>query len=59
MPPLAAIANKELVDAAFETTLTQGVRFERRLFNGLFSTDDKGEGMTAFAERRPGNWLGR
>jgi enoyl-CoA hydratase len=59
MPPLAAIACKEMVDAAFETTLTQGVRFERRLFNGLFGTEDQKEGMAAFIEKRPGNWKGR
>ena len=59
MPPLAAMACKEMVDAAFETTLTQGVLFERRLFNGLFGTEDQKEGMAAFIEKRPGNWKGR
>ena len=59
MPPLAAIANKEMVNAAFETTLTQGVLFERRLFHGLFGTEDQSEGMAAFVEKRPGNWKGR
>ncbi len=59
MPPLAAIANKEMVDAAFETGLAQGIRFERRLFNGLCATDDKAEGMAAFVEKRPGDWTGR
>ena len=59
LPPLAAIANKEMVDAAFETGLAQGIRFERRLFNGLCATDDKAEGMTAFVEKRPGAWAGR
>ena len=59
MPPLAAMAAKEMVNAAFETTLTQGVLFERRLFNGLFGTEDQKEGMAAFVEKRPGNWKGR
>jgi len=59
MPPLAAMACKEMVDTAFETTLTQGVLFERRLFNGLFGTEDQKEGMAAFIEKRPGNWKGR
>ena len=59
MPPLAAIANKEMVNAAFETTLAQGLNFERRLFNGLCATDDKREGMRAFVAKRPGNWTGR
>jgi len=58
MPPLAAIANKEMVNQAFETTLASGLLFERRVFNGLCSTADKTEGMTAFVEKRPGNWTG-
>jgi enoyl-CoA hydratase len=59
MPPLAAIAVKEMVNAAFEIPLAQGIRFERRLFHGLFGTEDQKEGMTAFVEKRPGNWKGR
>jgi enoyl-CoA hydratase len=59
MPPLAAMACKEMVNAAFETTLTQGVLFERRLFNGLFGTEDQKEGMAAFVEKRAGSWKGR
>jgi enoyl-CoA hydratase len=59
MPPLAAIAVKEMVNAAFEVPLSQGIRFERRLFHGLFGTEDQKEGMTAFVEKRPGNWKGR
>jgi enoyl-CoA hydratase len=59
MPPLAALACKEMVNAAFETGLQQGVLFERRLFNGLFGTEDQKEGMAAFIEKRPGNWTGR
>ena len=59
MPPLAALACKEMVNAAFETTLAQGVLFERRLFNGLFGTEDQKEGMAAFVEKRAGNWKGR
>ena len=58
MPPLAAIANKEMVNAAFETGLATGILFERRLFNGLCATADKAEGMTAFVEKRPGVWTG-
>lgn len=57
-PPLAAIANKEMVNAAFETTLTQGISFERKLFFGLTATQDKVEGMSAFIEKRPGVWTG-
>jgi enoyl-CoA hydratase len=59
MAPLAAIATKEMVNAAFENGLSQGIRFERRLFHGLFGTEDQKEGMTAFVEKRPGNWTGR
>jgi enoyl-CoA hydratase len=59
MPPLAAIATKEMVNAAFEMQLSQGIRFERRLFHGLFGTEDQKEGMSAFVEKRPGNWKGR
>ena len=59
MAPLAAIANKEMVNAAFETGLAQGIAFERRLFHGLFGTEDQKEGMAAFVEKRPGTWSGR
>jgi enoyl-CoA hydratase len=59
MAPLAAIATKEMVNAAFEMGLSQGINFERRLFHGLFGTEDQKEGMTAFVEKRPGNWTGR
>ena len=59
MPPLAAIAVKEMVGAAFENPLGTGIRFERRLFHGLFGTEDQKEGMAAFVEKRPGNWKGR
>ena len=59
MAPLAAIANKEMINAAFEMPLGQGIRFERRLFHGLFGTEDQKEGMTAFVEKRPGNWKGK
>ncbi len=59
MPPLAAIATKEMVDAAFETNLAQGIVFERRLFHGLFGTEDQKEGMAAFVEKRPGKWSGK
>ncbi|WP_024794765.1 enoyl-CoA hydratase [Tomitella biformata] len=49
--PIAIMA-KEAVSAAFETTLTQGVQFERRLFHSTFATDDQTEGMAAFVEKR-------
>ena len=59
MGPLAAIANKEMVNAAYENNLAQGILFERRLFHGLFGTEDQKEGMAAFVEKRPANWSGR
>ena len=59
MAPLAAMATKEMVNAAFDLPLAQGIRFERRLFHGLFGTEDQKEGMAAFVEKRPGNWAGR
>ena len=59
MPPLAAIANKEMVNAAFETGLDQGILMERRIFQVLTATEDKAEGMAAFIEKRPGVWRGR
>ena len=59
MAPLAALAVKEMVGAAFETGLAHGIRFERRLFHGLFGTQDQKEGMAAFVEKRPGTWTGR
>ena len=43
---------KEAVNRAFETTLSEGVRFERRLFHSTFATEDQKEGMAAFAEKR-------
>ena len=59
MAPLAAIANKEMVNAAFETGLAQGILFERRLFHGLFGTEDQKEGMAAFVDKRAAEWKGR
>lgn len=48
----ATMACKEAVNRAFETSLAEGVLFERRTFHGLFATLDQKEGMTAFAEKR-------
>ena len=47
-----AMMTKEAVNAAYETTLAQGVQFERRLFMAMFSTHDQKEGMAAFVEKR-------
>ena len=44
---------KEAVNRGYETTLSEGIRFERRLFHATFATEDQKEGMSAFAEKRP------
>jgi enoyl-CoA hydratase len=59
MAPLAAMAVKEMVNAADEMMLAQGILFERRLFHGLFGTADQKEGMSAFVAKRKAEWTGR
>lgn len=49
--PIAMMA-KETLNVSFETTLSQGIQFERRLFQSMFTTEDQKEGMAAFAEKR-------
>lgn len=49
---VSVMAAKEAVNRAYETTLAEGLLFERRSFHGLFATDDQSEGMTAFLEKR-------
>src|SRR5215471_2948995 len=55
----ATMLAKEAVNRAFETTLAEGVRFERRVFHSLFATDDQKEGMAAFVEKRPAKFKNR
>ncbi|MBV8650095.1 MAG: enoyl-CoA hydratase [Alphaproteobacteria bacterium] len=50
---------KEAVNRAFETTLAEGVRFERRLFHSTFATEDQKEGMAAFVEKRKPSYKNR
>lgn len=50
---------KECVNRSYETTLSEGVRFERRVFHSTFATDDQKEGMAAFAEKRTPKWTNR
>jgi enoyl-CoA hydratase len=52
----AAMMVKEAVGRAFETTLAEGIRFERRLFHAAFATEDQKEGMAAFLEKRAAAW---
>ena len=47
---------KEAINRAYETTLTEGLHFERRLFHAAFAMDDQGEGMRAFLEKRAARW---
>lgn len=56
--PIAMIT-KECVNRAFETTLAEGLRFERRLFQPMFAIADQREGMTAFVEKRPAKFSHR
>ncbi|KAM5539776.1 hypothetical protein V8D89_006589 [Ganoderma adspersum] len=53
---IAVQAGKEAVNAAYEHTLAEGLRYERRLFHSLFATKDQKEGMSAFAEKRKPTW---
>ena len=59
MPRAAAMMTKEMINTAYETTLSQGVIFERRLFQSLFATDDQKEGMEAFVEKRQPHFRNR
>jgi enoyl-CoA hydratase len=58
-PPMAVQLGKESVLKAFETTLTEGLEHERKLFYMLFATEDQKEGMNAFLEKRPAVFVGR
>jgi enoyl-CoA hydratase len=49
----SVLAAKEAVNVAFETSLAEGVRFERRVFHSMFATADQKEGMAAFIAKRP------
>jgi len=55
----AVMMNKEAVNRAYETTLAEGLRFERRLFHSMFALDDQKEGMSAFVEKRKANFTNR
>ena len=59
MSLVALMVAKESVNRAFETTLSEGIRFERRTFHALFATHDQKEGMAAFVEKRPAKFEDR
>ena len=52
----AVLINKEAVNRSFETTLAEGIRFERRMFHSTFAMEDQKEGMAAFTEKRKAEW---
>ncbi len=56
---LSTFMVKEAVNRAQETTLSEGIRFERRLFHATFGTEDQKEGMAAFAEKRQPNFTNK
>lgn len=56
---IATMAAKDAVNRSFETTLAEGVNYERRLFQSLFATEDQKEGMAAFAEKREAQFRDR
>ncbi|MFT5110908.1 MAG: enoyl-CoA hydratase [Parasphingorhabdus sp.] len=55
----AIMATKEMVNRAYETTLSEGILFERRTFHSMFGNQDKDEGMQAFLEKRKPEWKHR
>ena len=55
----AVMMAKESVNRAYETTLAEGIRFERRLFHSMFAIEDQKEGMQAFVEKRPAKFKNR
>ncbi|MBU2981221.1 enoyl-CoA hydratase [Lentibacter algarum] len=56
---ITAMAVKESVNRSFETTLAEGLQFERRVFHSLFATEDQKEGMAAFSEKRQAQFRDR
>jgi enoyl-CoA hydratase len=52
----SVLAGKEAINRAFESGLSEGMAFERRIFHSLFATEDQKEGMNAFVEKRPPKW---
>jgi len=55
----SVLAAKEMVNVAFESSLKEGIHFERRMFHALFATEDQKEGMAAFIEKRQPSFLNR
>ena len=57
--PLAVRAAKKMINASYESSLTNGLAEEKQTFYNLFGTDDQKEGMQAFVEKRKPNWTGK
>jgi enoyl-CoA hydratase len=55
----AVMMAKEAVNRSYETTLSEGLRFERRVFHSMFALEDQKEGMAAFSEKRPATFRNR
>jgi enoyl-CoA hydratase len=55
----AVMMTKEAVNRSYETTLAEGIRFERRVFHSMFALEDQKEGMAAFADKRSANFRNR
>jgi enoyl-CoA hydratase len=55
----AVLLAKECLNRAYETGLSEGIRFERRMFHASFATEGQKEGMTAFVEKRPAKYSNR
>ena len=58
-PPIAVRLAKDAVNKAFDTSLTEGLEYERKAFYMLFDTEDQKEGMKAFVEKRKPEFKGR
>jgi enoyl-CoA hydratase len=56
---ISAMAAKEAVNRSYETTLAEGLKYERRLFHSMFATEDQKEGMAAFLEKREAQFRDR
>jgi enoyl-CoA hydratase/carnithine racemase len=59
LSPNAVMLTKEMVNAAYEAPLAEGIKLERRLFHSLFAFEDQKEGMAAFIEKRKPSFTGR
>jgi enoyl-CoA hydratase len=59
MSLVATMMTKETVNRAYESTMAEGIKFERRVFHSMFATEDQKEGMSAFVEKRKAAFKGK